>query len=129
MRLDNHQQPSTREARSSHRLGRPVVPYLAALVYVAVGLYRWHRERHDIEREGLLSLVLWTLTEDLDLIASRAPGTGDYSASDVMRCGDSRYERPSRRATLLSLLTLSNFGLLRTEPVRSQPPPTLSFPM
>ena len=38
MRLDNHQQPSTREARSSHglgrRLGRPVVPYLAALVYV-----------------------------------------------------------------------------------------------
>ena len=65
MGLDNHQQPSTREARSSHglgrRLGRPVMPYLAALVYVAVGLYRWHRERHDIEREGLLSLVLWTL--------------------------------------------------------------------
>jgi hypothetical protein len=37
------------------------VPYLAALVYVAVGLYRWHRERHDIEREDLLSQVLWTL--------------------------------------------------------------------
>ena len=37
------------------------MPYLAALVYVAVGLYRWHRERHDIERGDLLSLVLWTL--------------------------------------------------------------------
>jgi hypothetical protein len=31
------------------------------LVYVAVGLYRWHRERHDIDRQGLLGLVAWTL--------------------------------------------------------------------
>jgi hypothetical protein len=34
---------------------------LAAVVYVAVGLYRWHQDRHSIEPQGLPHVVLWTL--------------------------------------------------------------------
>jgi uncharacterized membrane protein YidH (DUF202 family) len=34
---------------------------LAAVVYVAVGAYRWQQDRHSIEPQGPLHVVVWTL--------------------------------------------------------------------
>jgi hypothetical protein len=57
---------------------------------------------------------------------SHLPATTPHRTSCV---AETRAMNDLLDAHVLSLLTLSNFGLLRTEPVRSQPPPTLSFPM
>jgi uncharacterized membrane protein YidH (DUF202 family) len=40
---------------------RAVAYVLAAVVYVAVGAYRWQQDRHSIEPQGPLHVVVWTL--------------------------------------------------------------------
>jgi hypothetical protein len=63
----NQRSPLNRPPK--HQNGQPYTAYtdravayvLAAVVYVAVGAFRWQQDRNSIEPHGLLHVVVWTL--------------------------------------------------------------------